>query len=498
MSFGRGNAAELLSRGLAAAQSGDPCDRPEAEHYLEWVLLTDADQDQQMEAWYWLSRITDDPKRKRECLENVLAMRPTHPDARREMAILDGRIKPQELRASPLQPGMPVAGRPDADPQGARRFKCPKCGASVLYDPAVGMLRCQFCGIQLDAQGQAVESTTPQGLGGEAGVSEQDWVAAIHTEKGHRWALPQDRVLECQGCGATMTFAPSRQSAICAYCGSPYSMRISGPDAADLREPDGVVPFILDAQAAIARARDWLNEQARRIGVPDDLAGLAAMQPPTPIYLPYWTFDIEGEVEWSGYISPDIGGVRFDDFDNAANVGGIALGVFTGNYDIAARSAANMVGKQFDKNGKVYSTDSVPAVLDDVLVPATSSLPTETLSKLSYDTKEAVPYAEDVLAAWPAEVYSVSMSDASLQARERIVKHSNEQIEMDTGEAASALRINRTGLAVLSYKLLLLPVWTASYTYRGEMYRLLVNGQSGQVEGDTPRGGNPVANLFRK
>jgi hypothetical protein len=222
------------------------------------------------------------------------------------------------------------------------------------------------------------------------------------------------------------------------------------------------------------------------------------MQAPTPIYLPYWTFDIEGEVEWSGYISPDIGGVRFDDFDNAANMGGIALGVFTGNYDIAARSAANMVGKQFDKSGKVYSTGSVPAVMDDVLVPATSSLPTETLSKLSYDTKQAVAYSENMLAAWPAEVYSVSMSDASIRARERVVKHSNEQIEMDTSEALSSLRVNRAGLAVLSYKLLLLPVWTASYTYRGETYRLLINGQSGQVEGDTPRGGNPVANLFRK
>jgi ribosomal protein S27E len=498
MSFSRGNAAELLSRGLAAAQSGDPRDRHEAEHYLEWVLRTDADQDQQMEAWYWLSRIADDPKRKRECLENVLAMRPTHPDARREMAILDGRIKPQELRANPLQPGTPVAGSPDASAQEARRFKCPKCGASILYDPAAGMLRCQFCGTQVDAQGQAVESATPQGLSGEAGVSEQDWVAAIHTEKGHRWALPQDRVLECQGCGATVTFAPARQSATCAYCGSPYSMRISGPDSADLREPDGVVPFALDAQAAIARARDWLNEQGRRIGVPDDLSGLAAMQAPTPIYLPYWTFDIEGEVEWSGYISPDISGVRFDDLDNAASMGGIALGVFTGNFDIAARSAGNLVGKQFDKSGKVYSTGSVPAVMDDVLVPATSSLPAETLSKLSYDTREAVPYSEDVLAAWPAEVYSVSMSDASLQARERMVKHSNEQIEMDTGEAATSLRVNRAGLAVLSYKLLLLPVWTAGYTYRGETYRLLVNGQTGQVEGDTPRGGNPVANLFRK
>ena len=37
MSFGRGSTSELLTRGLAAAQSGDPGDREEAVFYLEWV-----------------------------------------------------------------------------------------------------------------------------------------------------------------------------------------------------------------------------------------------------------------------------------------------------------------------------------------------------------------------------------------------------------------------------------------------------------------------------
>jgi hypothetical protein len=51
---------------------------------------------------------------------------------------------------------------------------------------------------------------------------------------------------------------------------------------------------------------------------------------------------------------------------------------------------------------------------------------------------------------------------------------------------------------MLSYKLLLLPVWTCGYTYRGELYRLVVNGQTGQVEGDVPRLGNAIGRLFSK
>ena len=104
MSISRGHAQELLYKALAAAQSGDPRDRQEAEYYLEWVLRTDSDLDQQVTAWYWLSRITDDPKEKRERLENALAIRPPHPDARRDLAILDGRLKPNQMRVAPICP----------------------------------------------------------------------------------------------------------------------------------------------------------------------------------------------------------------------------------------------------------------------------------------------------------------------------------------------------------------------------------------------------------
>jgi len=47
MSFSRGNTDELLQRGLTAARTGNERDYEEAGYYLEWVLRTDADLDQQ-------------------------------------------------------------------------------------------------------------------------------------------------------------------------------------------------------------------------------------------------------------------------------------------------------------------------------------------------------------------------------------------------------------------------------------------------------------------
>ena len=38
-----------------------------------------------------------------------------------------------------------------------------------------------------------------------------------------------------------------------------------------------------------------------------------------------------------------------------------------------------------------------------------------------------------------------------------------------------------------TYKHVLLPLYSTAYTYKGKHYRVLINGQSGRVEGDYPK-----------
>lgn len=38
-----------------------------------------------------------------------------------------------------------------------------------------------------------------------------------------------------------------------------------------------------------------------------------------------------------------------------------------------------------------------------------------------------------------------------------------------------------------TYKHVMLPVYSTAYTYKGKQYRVLVNGQSGKVQGDYPK-----------
>jgi len=270
----------------------------------------------------------------------------------------------------------------------------------------------------------------------------------------------------------------------------------------ELREPDGIVPFSV-GQASVQQAmHNWLDDQSKRTGVPGDLRDLAALVSGTPLYMPFWTFDVSGQIEWSGYVraDTDIAGVGLDDFDTVMRLGGVAGLLITGQHDMAAQGAAGMVAKKYDKSNLTYGSGIAVVLLDDMLVPASKSLPQEQVEKLAYETKQATPYREELLASWPAEVYAVSMADASLVARERAMKQADKEIEILTGGTAdiATLRVDRTGLAVMSYKLLLLPIWVVMYTYRGQAYRTLVNGQSGAVEGDVPRSDNLVGKILGK
>src|SRR5512136_2805057 len=139
-------ARELLVRGVAAAKTGQARDREEARFYLEWVLRSDdATSDQKASAWLWLSQIEDDTGKKRDCLENVLAWDPANTLARRGLAILDGRLKAEDI-VDPNKPIEPM--KPDAAPQpsAVRRYVCPKCGGRMSYLAEQRSLVCDYCG----------------------------------------------------------------------------------------------------------------------------------------------------------------------------------------------------------------------------------------------------------------------------------------------------------------------------------------------------------------
>ncbi|HSQ39377.1 MAG TPA: hypothetical protein VLM78_04390, partial [Anaerolineales bacterium] len=113
---------ELVHEAYINLKAGD---RVLARRYAERALLTVDDTETKVKAHFILSQTTDDPKEKRDFLETVLAYDPAHAEARRALAILDGRLKPEDIVDANNLPAQATSEQ-DAS---ADRFTCPKCGA---------------------------------------------------------------------------------------------------------------------------------------------------------------------------------------------------------------------------------------------------------------------------------------------------------------------------------------------------------------------------------
>ena len=80
-----------------------------ARNYIERALENADDLQTRAQANYYLSLLTDDPVQKRKYLEETLAIDMTHAEARRALAILDGKLKANDI-VNPDRMPAPVTG----------------------------------------------------------------------------------------------------------------------------------------------------------------------------------------------------------------------------------------------------------------------------------------------------------------------------------------------------------------------------------------------------
>jgi hypothetical protein len=266
------NTRDLLVRGIAAAKAKEI---DEARFFLEWVLRLDPPPDEHLEALYWLSEASDDARKQRDYLEEILARRPTDYRARRSLAILDGRLDPQAI-IDPDQP-LPTVGQAEEDAT-AQRFVCSKCGGRLVYTPDGQSLTCEFCD-QKETLSNPVE---PGRLG-----TNDEFTVAMATSQGHSRPVTI-RSIECHACGAKYLLAPQALSTNCPYCTSIYVLDTS--ESNPILPPDQIIPLKINLSRAQSILDAWF--ESRRIPATSEVAVFQGR------YLPVWNFSLTGTVSW--------------------------------------------------------------------------------------------------------------------------------------------------------------------------------------------------------
>lgn len=465
----------LLAQGIGAVKEAD---LDEAYHCLTRILRGDWNEDNRANAWLWLSQVVTDWAEKRHCLEQVLALKPANGLARQGLAVLDGRLHPEDI----IDPDH-LQGEVSDEPEeiDAEQFTCPHCTGHMNYTPDGRALLCEFCHYQQElGQGSEPEATSgrvPQESRFGRGKFEQEFIAALSTAKGHMQPT-QMRSFFCHSCAVEFVLAPETISVTCPYCGAVYVTETA--DSHEIIPPHALIPFQTNEDGAKDALRGWFKQH--------DIER-PRISPLIGIYLPAWTFDVGGEITWIQQDRPnDLIGVGFFQSPQFRPKG------------FYFPSAPNSVRKHTDNysDGQPIINGAHLFFHDDIVIPASKKL-SEALTKgfAEFDLSGLVAYDGRYLADWPAERYRIPLADASIIARKKAMKAIRKNAHLFThGQNIHDLRLNSSGLVVESFKHILLPMWVARYKVEGKVYEVAVNGQKGTVHGDRPQNG--IGKLFSR
>ncbi len=413
---------DLLRTGIIEAKTGN---KDSARRYLDRAVYMSNDHDVLAEAWFWMSEVIDDKLEKRKALENCLANDLQHARARRSLAILDGKLKASEIidpDKLPLAPeGLHAAN--------AERFMCPKCGGRMSFAPDGQSLLCEYC-----SRNQKFSIAQP------GTAEEKDFIIAMATARGHGKPLDQ-QIFHCDGCGCEFILPPDQISTTCVYCGSPYVVNWQPEE--QLLAPDGIIPQAFDQDRAKEILSEWLQSKQIKPEKQTDS--------PRGVYLPLWTFDLGGELDYVGETVDD---------------------------------SEIQLGRRGQKMIRV--SDSYPVQVNDIPIPASRKLSAVFLKLIpTFELRGVKPYDSRYLANWPAEVYDISMAEASLDARAQSLAH----YKRDLPNLLTPIHLISTSSAKMtvdSFRLNLLPVWMTELPFDGREHLVLINGQNGTVASDVP------------
>ena len=319
----------------------------------------------------------------------------------------------------------------------------------MQFNPEAGQLKCAHCG-----QTRALISGSS--------VAAHEFTGAV---AGHllQPITAQAMQVTCTGCGSVVAFEPPEVAGTCSFCGTAI---VAQPKAADpLLAPDGVLPFKVPKQNALARLQQWLSS---RWFAPGALKRLARPEGLNGVYLPFWAYYCHTESDYTGE--------RGEHY-------------YTTETYTERDSSGNMVERTREvQHTNWYSASGhVSQDFSNLLVAATKSVPEQRLDKLRpWDLNALAGYEPAYLAGFRAQRYQIELAEGFEHAKQVMATEIDRSVRRDIGGDEQRVSSINTAYSNIFFLHLLLPVWIGAYQFQGKVFHVVVNARTGDVEGERP------------
>lgn len=329
------------------------------------------------------------------------------------------------------------------------QFPCDNCGALQRFTPGTDHLLCDYCGHET-AIAPAYET-----------IHEYPFRAALKQLQESQ-SKPGQLTTQCENCAAEFTFEQNIHSGNCPFCGTPIVTKTENIRSIT---PKSVVPFNITMQQAKARYSQWLQglwfAPSKLKQFAHEESGL------TGVYVPYWTYDSHTKTSYQGE--------RGDSYQVPQQV----VVHHKGRRSVQTRMVTKVRWRRV--------AGSVSRFFDDVLVGASRSLPRTITDRLKpWDLTELTPFDEAWLSGFHSEVYQIKLDEGFSQALQIMDGIIRNDVAHDIGGDFQRIHHIDTAHNRITYKHLLLPIWSAAFRFKNRSFRFVVNGQTGKVQGERP------------
>lgn len=342
--------------------------------------------------------------------------------------------------APPLPPDASVESSAPNRGDGLQRFPCGQCGAKLVYKPGTASLKCEYCGF---------ENQIPQT---EAHIQELDFQGYL-SKLAATEETSEHATVKCNACGAEIDKPPGKDAFACPFCGSDI---VATAKSQKLIKPKALLPFRIEQEEVRARFKHWVR---KLWFAPNELKKFNRTERLAGIYIPYWTYDCQTISAYTGQRGE--------------------------HYYVTVGSGKNRrtvrKTRWYPASGVVFNS------FNDVLILASESLPRRLADELEpWGLRDLVPYEDAYLSGFQAESYQLDLVGGFVRAKEIMAEHIRQTVRMDIGGDTQRIFSISTQHDHLTFKHILLPIWISAYKYRDKTYRYLVNGRTGEVQGERP------------